>query len=58
MNKINKLKSIIDEIEPLIHKNVTSSSPDFKAWRTKVERFLISTYGAESYEIKEFKNTK
>ena len=58
MNKINKLKSIIDEIEPLIHKNVTSSSPDFKAWRTKVERFLISTYGAESYEIKEFKKTK
>lgn len=58
INKINKLKSIIDGIEPLIHKNVTSSSPDFKAWRTKVERFLISTYGAESYEIKEFKKTK
>lgn len=55
MKKINKLKSIIDEIDKLIQKNVTSSSPDFQAWRTKAERFLISEYGSESYEANEFK---
>lgn len=55
MKKINKLKSIIGEIDQLIQKNVTSSSPDFQAWRTKAERFLIGEYGAESYEVGEFK---
>ena len=44
MKKINKLKSIIGEIYQLIQKNVTSSSPDFQAWRTKAERFLIGEY--------------
>ncbi len=55
MKKINKLESIIAEIDQLIQNNVTSSSPDFQAWRTKVERFLINEYGAESYEANEFK---
>lgn len=55
MKKIDKLKAIIDEIDQLIQKNVTSSSPDFQAWRTKAERFLISEYGADSYEVSEFK---
>ncbi|WP_155243629.1 toll/interleukin-1 receptor domain-containing protein [Butyrivibrio fibrisolvens] len=54
MKRINKLKSIIDEIDQLIQKNVTSSSPEFQAWRTKTERFLISEYGNESYEVSEF----
>ena len=58
MKRINKLKSIIDEIDKLIQKNVTSSSPDFQAWRTKAERFLISEYGSESYEANEFKKMK
>ena len=30
MKKVNKLKVIIEEIEQLIQKNVTSSSPEFQ----------------------------
>ena len=30
MRKVNKLKAIIDEIDQLIQKNVTSSSPEFQ----------------------------
>lgn len=56
MTKVNKFKNIIGEIDQLISKNVVSSSPEFQAWKVKVERFLISEYGDESYEIKEFKN--
>lgn len=55
MKKINKLKAIINEIDQLVQKNVTSSAPEFQAWRTKVERFLISEYGVDSYEVNEFK---
>ena len=58
MRKVNKLKAIIDEIDQLIQKNVTSSSPEFQAWKTKCERFLISEYGAESYEANEFKKMR
>ena len=55
MNKIDKLKTIIGEIDQLILKSVTSSSPNFLAWKSKAERFLINEYVAESYEIEEFK---
>lgn len=55
MKKTDKLKTIIGEIDQLVEKNVTSSSPKFQAWRTKAERFLISEYGAESYEVGEFR---
>lgn len=55
MNKIDKLKTIIGEIDQLTLESVTSSSPNFLAWKSKAERFLINEYGAESYEIEEFK---
>ena len=55
MTTYDKFKSIIDDIDALIAKGVTSSSPDFQAWKTKAERFLIKTYGSESYEIREFR---
>lgn len=58
MKKVNKLKVIIEEIDQLIQKNVTSSSPEFQAWKTKAERFLISEYGADSYEVSEFKKMR
>lgn len=58
MKKINKLKAIIEEIDQLIQKNVTSSSPEFQAWKTKAERFLISEYGADSYEVSKFKKMR
>lgn len=55
MKKVDKLKAIIGEIDKLIQNNVTSSSPEFQAWKTKAERFLISEYGETSYEVSEFK---
>lgn len=58
MTKVNKFKSIIGEIDQLIRNNITSLSPEFQAWKVKVERFLISEYGGESYEIKEFKKIR
>ncbi len=54
-NNSNKLKSIIEEIDQLMVKNVSSSSPEFQAWKSKTERFLIKSYGADSYEVSEFK---
>ena len=54
MNNKHKLKSIIDEIDDLMAKNVKSSSPEFIAWKTRAERFLISEYGSDSYEATEF----
>ena len=55
MNNYDKLKGIINEVDNLIFKKVTSSSPDFTAWKTKTERFLINEYGSDSYEINEFR---
>lgn len=55
MNNYDKLKGIINEVDKLISKEVTSSSPDFTVWKTKTERFLISVYGSDSYEINEFR---
>ena len=56
MNRVDYFKTIIDEIEDLIRKGVTSSSPEFRAWKSKTERFLIREYGQESYELKDFRN--
>ena len=55
MDNYDKLKGIINEADNLILKKVTSSSPDFTAWKTKTERFLINEYGSNSYEINEFR---
>lgn len=55
MNKKDKLKTIIDEADSLLTKNITSSSPEFTAWKTKTERFLIKEFGSESYEITAFR---
>lgn len=41
--KAYKLKTIIDEIDVLISKEVTASDPEFKTWKSKTERFLINT---------------
>lgn len=49
-----KLTEIICEAEDLLKKYVTSSSPEFKAWKIKAERYLISRYGEQSFEFKEF----
>ncbi len=57
MTDCEKLKIIIDEIDVLIGKNVSSSDPSFEAWHTKTERFLIKTFGKDSFEHKKFKTT-
>ena len=54
MTDYQKLKSIIDEIDVLISKKVTSESPNFKVWKTITERFLIKRYGELSYEYANF----
>lgn len=57
MTDYEKLKRIVDEIDDLISHNVRSSVPAFKAWHTKVERFLIRKYGKDSLEHKKFVKT-
>ena len=57
MTDYKKLKGIIDEIDVLIAKKVSSSDADFEAWQTKAERFLVKKYGQDSLEHTKFKNT-
>lgn len=57
MTEYEKLKSIIDEIDDLISRQVISSAPAFKAWYTKAERFLVKKYGEKSLEHKKFYRT-
>lgn len=57
MTDYEKLKSIIDEIDVLISKGVTSSDSDFQAWKTKAERFLIKQYGKNGLEYEKFTKT-
>lgn len=57
MTDIEKLEKIIDDISVLIKKNVKSSDKDFIAWKTRVERFLISRFGMISYEKNQFDRT-
>ncbi len=50
----DKLIRIINEGEELQKKDITNSDPDFKAWKLKAERFLISQFGEKSHEYEEF----
>ncbi len=52
MTDYEKLKEIIDEIDVLISKGVTSSTPDFQAWKIKTERFLVRLYGKKVWSMK------
>lgn len=55
MNDYTKFKEIYDEIDCLIRKRVSSSTPAFQAWKVKTERFLIKKYGEKSFELRNFK---
>lgn len=57
MTDYEKLKGIIDEIDVLIEKGVTSSAQNFKSWHNRAERFLIKKFGQDSFEHTEFKRT-
>lgn len=52
-----KLSKLIADIDDLIKKRVTSSSPEFKAWKTSVQRLLIQAFGEKSFEVEEFRKT-
>ena len=58
MTDREKLKDIIDEIEVLISKGVSASTPDFQAWETKTERLLTKLYGKNSIEYEKFTQTR
>lgn len=58
MTDYEKLKSIIDEIDTLINMNVRASDPEFQAWKTKAERFLIRNYGEKNLEHNKFLKTR
>ncbi len=58
MNDYDKLKALCEEAENLASKFVKSSSPEFKAWHTKAERFLIRKFGSESFEVENFRKTQ
>ena len=51
-----KLLEIIGIAENLLKENITNSSPDFKAWKMKTERFLIQQFGDKSHEYESFQN--
>lgn len=55
MGDYTKFKEIYDEIDYLLENKVSSSTPEFIAWKEKTERFLIKKYGQESYEFNNFK---
>ena len=57
MTDYEKLKGIIDEVDVLIEKQISSSDADFQAWKTKAERFLIKKFGKDSLEYTKFKET-
>ena len=58
MTAYKKLKDIIDEIDVLISRGVTSSDPAFQAWKTSAERFLIKQYGKDGLEYQKFIQTR
>ena len=58
MTEFEKLSEIIHDANGLLGMDVTCSSPEFKAWKMKSERFLIKKYGEGSHEAKDFLSTK
>lgn len=56
MTDSEKIKQLIEQAEELIKIHITSSKPEFRAWHSKVERFLTYKYGQKSVELKNFRN--
>jgi len=54
MSDYEKLRKLCDEIDELIAKQVTTSSPDFITWHTKLDRFLLEKYGESREEYIDF----
>ncbi|MDR1220366.1 MAG: nucleotide-binding protein [Treponema sp.] len=49
-----RLERLIERAESI--RNSSSNSPEFKAWKTDVLRFLINQYGKVSIEVTSFEN--
>lgn len=58
MTERQKLEQLISEIVELINNSAKYNTPDFQAWYSKAERFLIKKFGMNSYEHKKLKATK
>lgn len=54
MSDYEKLRKLCDEIDELIANQVTTSSPDFITWHTKLDRFLLEKYGESREEYIDF----
>lgn len=54
MSDYDELYKLYDEIDVLINKQVTTSSPDFITWHTKLDQFLLEKYGESSKAYKKF----
>lgn len=55
-NDIERLKGLIAEIDE-IQKCNSSGAPNFKVWRSNVERVLVTIFG-DSIQLKQFNNIK
>lgn len=55
MTDYEKLKEIYDEINGLITMRVSSSTPDFRAWKVKAKRFYTDTEQWKMNLLKELK---
>ena len=58
MTSHEKLLNIIENTDFLISHGVQPSAPAFQAWHTEVERYLIKTFGQDSFEHNNFLKTK
>lgn len=57
MSDYEIFKKLVDNIDVLISKHVTSEDSDFRQWQTRTERFLSKYYGKDSEELNSFLET-
>lgn len=58
MTDYEKLQDIIDGVDDLVEHHAVATSPAFRSWKAKAERFLIKKYGEQSFEYKKLRNTR
>ena len=58
MNETKRLNALINEAQELSEARVYFKTPSFQAWKMNVERFLISKYGENGHEFKEFQKIR
>jgi len=58
MTDYEKLEWLISEVDVLIEHAVKPSTPEFQAWFSEAERFLIKKFGRDSFEYNKLKETR